>query len=333
MSLSSIFSFETLHLSSVPRHWWRSLALAGVLLIAAEAAARILLAPVGEHLWTYWDADAVDRFEWYRTLAASGNPPDVVFIGDSTAARNIDPAEFSAAAGGLTAYNMGWPANFPLALAANTFELLETGTPPRYVVLVNVPTSYFEDPRVRKLERSVLNSVIGQRHRGEWVAADWLYLARLYPARHYLLAHWLRSARLHAPPARSGFMPHVHESSPNSPSVRRPQSNCAPLPPASQERRATVRELAALARRTGFRLLVLLPPVHGERLRKATEAHARWLSHLAEVEDIQILDFSRSHGMTADDFKDAVHLWHDSASRFSRLLGNHFSRLLRNGNS
>src|SRR4051794_15523132 len=39
----------------------------------------------------YWAADAASQFEYYRRLVRHGPAPDVVIVGDSTAARGLDP--------------------------------------------------------------------------------------------------------------------------------------------------------------------------------------------------------------------------------------------------
>ena len=59
--------------------------------VSAEVCARYALIPTGDY-WEYWNTKAADKFLWYRKLASTNQTPDIVFAGDSTAARGFRAA-------------------------------------------------------------------------------------------------------------------------------------------------------------------------------------------------------------------------------------------------
>lgn len=91
---SSIFSSDTLKLASVPKTWFYSLLLSATIVLLCELAAQSLLEPTGRFP-DYWNREAAIKFEWYRRVVQAGQTPDVLIIGDSTAARNYVPEEIA----------------------------------------------------------------------------------------------------------------------------------------------------------------------------------------------------------------------------------------------
>jgi hypothetical protein len=320
---SSIFSFDTLRPAGMPRAWVLSVVLAALLVGAAELSARILVAPLRSQAWAYWDSDAAKRFEEYRHMAQEGSLPPVVVIGDSLAARNFDPAAFSRAAG-VPAYNMGWPGMFPLALDAIVLPLLEAGTPPRHVLLIQSPTSFIEDERVRRNEAPIVGSIQARRMRGETVPADYLALSKLFLARGEVAAAWRGvGAGWGEAPARAGFMPHMRPKG----GARGPLGT-QEVPPGelADARKAVVRRLLGIARERGFSVTAVVSPTGFDAVPGLVARQRDWLRTLeAEFPGVlTVWDDSGTGVVARDDFKDWLHLWDDAASRFSAHLGERF---------
>jgi len=180
----------------MPRHWLASMALLAAILVGVEVAARVVLAPVGDHLWAYRPAASSRVFEWYRHLATSRRVPNVVAIGDSIGARNFDPEAFKEASGLGSVYSLTQAGNFPLALRSNTLPLLETGDSPEIVILLQWAGSFRDDPRVRQIESGALSPILEARRQGRRLVTDYLYMTRLFPARTLLLNYWIKGKQL-----------------------------------------------------------------------------------------------------------------------------------------
>lgn len=323
---SSIFNFETLDTKSIPRSWILSVLLAMCLVLAAETAARVLLAPIGDRVWTYWAKDAADKFEWYRSQALANSVPDVLVIGDSIGVRNIDVAAFRKAAG-ISAFNLAWPGNFPLALKINTLPLLRDGATPEVVIVAQSPWSYIDSEGVRRNEAVTTSSILAKRANGDRLAADHVHLSRLYPARSWLFDHWIRGRPVITEPLDLGFMPHERTGGRERPEAGlMPHDPDAP-PEFDAARRETLLELLELARARQFQVIVLISPLaHGQRP-AAVDLHVRWLRELRNIyaDVLRVWDFSAYSGLDPTDFKDALHLWADSASDYGRTLGETFA--------
>ncbi len=322
--LSSIFSFNTLDRRSIPRRWVVSILAVAVLFVGAEVVSRVLMAPLGDHVWAYWDPVAADKFEWYRGKADAERTPEVLVIGDSTGARNFDPAAFAAASGVPSAYNMAWPANFARALAVNTLPLLANGAPPRTVILMESVNAFIDLPEVERFERSIVGGVLGKRSRGELVAADVLHLARVYQARFQLIDHWARGKQLVRRPPLLGFMPHTRPADAKAPvpgAIREPDR------PFSSDRRAVLLRLVELAKKRDFRLILTIGPYAWVPWPQAVAAHAAWLSEVAEAnpEHVTFWDLRDTDAVTIDGFRDAQHLWDVDAARLSEWLGRRYA--------
>lgn len=319
---SSIFSFETLRSVELPAHWKASMVLLVVLLLSAELAARVLMAPVGNYLWAYPPASSPGTFEWYRALATTEQTPAVVAIGDSTGARNFDPESFSANSEIGNAYSLARPGNFPLALRSNTLPLLEVGEPPEIVLLFQWAGSFRDDPRVQQIERGSLSPVLEARRNGKAPVTDFVYLSRLYPARKYLWRHWIRGEPLLEPMPFGSFSPLQRRENAVSAVVdvvRVPEETIA----FSEERRDVVRELLRLARDRGFRVVAVVgPQVHPDE-DLVTQRHLAWLGELQATTcaEFAILDLRALPSFDASEFKDNNHLYGEGAARFSERLG------------
>jgi hypothetical protein len=325
---SSIFSFDTLRAGTVPAGWLASVSLAVVLVIAAELVARMLLAPLGGFAWAYWSDEAAVKYESYRRMAAAGAAPDVVVIGDSTAARDFDPVQFERAAGGLSAYNLGWPGNFALALYESVAPLfIESGSDdPRIVVLMQAYVSYTQRPVVQRFERPILNSWVVRNRQDPTALDQRIALLRLYPAARKLKRYWLDgdASFLNAVPKNGGFMPKGGSGGPELGSADGQDATTGAVDVFDPERRATLDGWAAIAKARGFDLLVIVPPWRERPAPAGLPEHVAWLRDRAADHDVAVLDLSGLPVISDREFRDAGHLSPDGAGKLSRLLGRAF---------
>jgi len=323
----SIFSFNTLAIKTVPKSWLLSLLLLSFVLICSEFVARLTLLPLGDQVWAYWSQSAASRFEWYRQQAERGEVPEVLIIGDSSGARNIEPSTFTQSSGVL-AFNLSWPGNFPLALKVNTFPLLKSLPPPKYVLLSQSPWSYIENERVSRNELGIVTSVLARRLKGEFIMADHFYLSRLYQARHYLVKYWLKQAPLVTQPKNFGFLPLLPEQ------VNKKDEEiltCATNEAFSLKRRSTLVELINIAREKKFKLIILIQPLLDCADTKMFKIHFAWLEKLVKQnQDVtELWDYSIDTRLRNDEFMDEMHMWPHGATHFSKILAEDFKKKFR----
>lgn len=326
--LSSIFSSEQLSGLDIPRDWWASMALLAGILVVAELTARVLMAPVGEDLWAYGYGTDPVPFEWFRVLSKEDRAPTVLVIGDSTAARNVDPATVAEAAAVETVYSLAYPGNFPLALRSNTLPLLDSGAAPDIVILFQWPGSLRDDPRVDQIEAGAVSPILEARSSGRLLLSDFLYVTRVFPARRFLLDHWLRDKTLIRPPGDNGFAPLQRPAEAQSQS--QPE---APAPadsgPFSEMRREVIKKLIALAQEHDFLLVAIVGPFRsGDRYLLANR-HLEWLRDLETeaCDNLFVMDLRQMEGIGPELFKDNHHLYADGAQAFSAILGRKISNL------
>lgn len=318
--LSSIFSFETLKAVDLPGHWRASIGLLLLLLVSAELAARILMAPVGEHLWAYSPTASSGSFEWYRHLATSGRTPEVIVIGDSTGARNFDPEAFAAHTEFDDVYSLARAGNFPLALRSNTLPLLEVGDPPNVVLLLQSAGSFRDDPRVGQIERGALSPILEARRDGRRVVTDYLYVARLFPARSLLRRYWIHRQPLLIPYGVGSFSPfEKSDQIANTAATRFPAIEDVKF---SAERREVILELIEIAREREIPLIAVIGPQRDLGEDTVTALHLQWLRELeaATCGDIAVLDLRNAPYVEFADYKDNIHLYSDGAAIFSAHL-------------
>jgi hypothetical protein len=301
-----------------------------LLLGAAELLARLLLAPLGAS-WEYWEAEAAAKFERYRELASTGEAPDVLIVGDSTGARDIDPDALRAGLGAAAeAYNLAWPSNFPLAFRCTTLPLLAEGLDaPRLVVASLSPRSFLDHPSTKRLEENLLSSRYCRRLAGESSLGERLYLRRIEHVLPVLLARPREvSAR--------GFMPHRTTKLKGGQAGPAPEASADPSDrPAeealSAERLALIRELGALSKARGFRLVFLIPPRLGTTPGKPNALTAAYLAALEAAREeygFTILDQSYAPYLSAEHFYDTGHLRFEGAQLFSKELAKALAPLL-----
>jgi hypothetical protein len=335
----SIFSFETLRLGARPAGLFAAPLIALALLLLAEGGARLLLANQ-DRSWEYWDASAADKFEGYRREALAGAPPDVLVVGDSSAARDIDPgALLSGLPAGMRAYNLGWPANFPVAFRCTTLPLLAAGyAAPKLVVASLSVKSFVDDPRGLRLEEGVLSSYFCRRQNGELSLSDRIYLTRL---RHFLSFLFpLRPEEILA----DGFMP-LREPKKAAGAARAPREPAGRQPAAAAEaqteegalglapeRLEVIYELGRLARARGFALIVVIPPrwglAAGSPLDRLTADYREALEEAAGELGFTVLDMSRAPFLSEEHFYDGGHLLAEGAAVFSKEIAKTAAALL-----
>ena len=331
-SHSSIFSFETLRPAGIPGGWLASVLIAVVAVTAAEIVARGLLAPLGGYARPYWDDSAAAKFEAYRHLAANGAAPDVVVIGDSTAARDFDPHEFAATADGLDAYNLGWPGNFALSLYESTAPVFaeESGSYPKAIVLMQAFSAYTNRPTVARFERPILNSWMVRFRRDPKSLDQRIALLRVYPAIRQLKRYWVDGDRafLSAVPDSLGYMPKAKIGGAAG-GADEPEENGEAAPRNADAfepvRLATFDRWAEIARDRDIELLVVVPPRRSDSSPEILADYIAWLTGRAADQGVVVLDFASLRRIPDDAFRDAGHLNRGGAARFSRLLGKAFA--------
>jgi hypothetical protein len=274
---------------------------------AAELVARSAIAPIGDY-WEYWSPQAAAKFEKYRSDISRGKAPDILIVGDSTGARDIDPAVLVESGAADSAFNLAWPANFPLAFEQSTSPLLRNEVVPKLVIVSFSPTAFFGTPRVIRFEESILASAYCRRLQGERQASDVFYLARLRPALPFFRSWW--TGKKLPQPASAGFMPLTGSST--TPDVEEEAHGFG------DDRFAVVAALRDAAQRRGFDLLVIVPPrTRSSELRRAVEA--TYVSRLA-ANGIRYLDFRDAQFLSPRDFYDQGHLNREGARSFSEHI-------------
>jgi hypothetical protein len=311
MSRSSIFSFETLRLSGPrPANFARALLVAVVSVIAAEEVARVVVKPYGRYP-DYWDTASAQKFEPYRRAVERGAAPGIVIVGDSTAARDLDPRVIGQMAG-TDGYSLAWPGAFALALRDCVLPMLAEGSrPPGTVIAAFSPGAFVDDPQSIQLEAPLRSSVACRTLRGDWHPTTMLALTRL---------KWVwdsaRGAGLYVDKRidEAGFMP--LEGMIPTPAVR--ESAVRPVwRPIMRERFDALRALARLAGAQRFRLIIVVPPME-----RPGPYDADYLAALQTLpaDTVRVLDYRQPPFLAPDDFYDAMHLNRQGAEKLSRRL-------------
>lgn len=327
MSRSSIFSFETLRTDGLlPRTKLIALTIVLLMLVTAEGLARIALRPTGDY-WEYWNKESADKFLWYRHKNSASTAADIVIIGDSTAARDFIPSEFSQACNGKTAFNLGWPANFPLAMEQTTLPLLDLPyRAPDTVICSISPKAFTGHPLNRAFETPILASAFARHQRGETLVSDYVYLTRLYSAREFA-SGWFSGEGLFEPPKDGGAMPlKGQEESGHRPATKGDLFDKTGF---ERKRLEVIDRLAEIARYRNFQLVFVIPPRTFEHRSELEEKFIGILSEKAADYGFQVWDVRRLPPLEAKHFFDPGHLNRTGAELYSQTLA---GRLCREGN-
>ncbi len=318
MFLSSIFSSRTTSFSDARGgSSLKTLALVLCLVGGAEAAARAALRPIGDY-WAYWTPAAAAKFESYRSNVRRGTPPRVLVVGDSTGARDIDPRPLAEATG-RTAFNLAWPANFPLAFKSCTLPLLETGTRPDLVVASFIPSGFLDSNSARRFEQAILESSYCRRQREQISASDYSYLARIRPSLPFLRSWW--TGRSLPTVKNLGFMPLT--GSDDAPEVPTRMAGF------EDQRFAAIEDLYRAGHQFTFQVVVLIPP----RRDPTAELRRAETEYLARLErcGFEYVDYREPSFLTASDFHDRNHLNAHGAQALSQALGAELARRVAAG--
>lgn len=309
---SSTFSFRTLDLSDIRGSGaWKAVALTVCLVGGAELVARRAVAPIGSY-WEYWTPQAAAKFEGYRAMLRTGRVPRLVIVGDSTAARDIDPAALGTHGNG-DAYNLAWPANFPMAFQRSTLPLLQSGPTPHVVIVSFSPSAFTGTGQVKRFEASILSSAYADP--GQHRIARLSYLARLRAALPFRRSWW--TGRGLPRPALEGFMP-LEGIDPA------PASGADDGGHFERARFSVVDELIATARARGFDVIVVIPP----RLDPSPDRQAVEEDYVRALraKRYPYVDFREAPFLQRVDFHDASHLNDVGARIYSKELGEAIER-------
>lgn len=153
--------------------WCIALAMVGL----AEAGARLALGD--DDRWQYWNRTMATKVATLRRLDASGRAPDLLVLGDSSAAFDLHPVVLDEVLG-TRSYNLGSAGNYPASFDVTVLQgiLPSLGFTPKQVVVSFAEHGF--DPAHAGQTARVLSSPLGLRMRGERVWGDWLYLVRVH---------------------------------------------------------------------------------------------------------------------------------------------------------
>lgn len=322
--LSSIFSSKTVStIGRAPRAFVLTIAMALLLFVIAEGMSRAIIGKVGRR-WEYWDKMAAIKFEDYRTQVSSNAGPDIVVIGDSTAARDLDPRSMSKDyLSGKDIYNLAWPANFPLAFRVTTLPLLrEPYQAPRIVIASFTPQSFTDNPRVDEFEQEILKSTYCQHLLGNYSFADKFFLPRLRSAMPFIHDRLKPDEEFNELRKNRGFMP-------SEAGVKddRTADSATSDSQIVDSRFDVLIELAELSQQRKFDLYILIPPVSPRLMAPTADIYQKYLARLQSAQNkygFTIIDKRHTDFMTAEYFKDGIHLTRSGAELFSSTLPREF---------
>lgn len=320
--LSSIFSFDTLSLSSErPRGTLRAIALCVFFFLGAELGARVLLNGLDRH-WMYWSPTAAVKFEAYRSRLEAGNAPDVLVIGDSTAARNIDPAHIADAVPKLaTSMSVGLPGYVLKAMERDFLPLLEQGeSVPKVAVVSFLPLSCTEHHAILENEKQIFASRYFREIEGEHFVGDYFYLARLLDSRSLIRQSLRKKGPGQELPA-NGFMP-LRGRSPDWDLFAVGPDEGPPELSISEERFSILKKLADICRARNIRLVFAVPPTLDNRLfsKELAQMYADRLRTLATEDGVHTFDGRTLSTLEEKHYWDPLHLNRDGAQLFGDWL-------------
>lgn len=241
---------------------WPVWAVALGLVVCGELAARAF--GPREAGWDAWSRVFATKLATLEQRYARGEGPQLLVVGDSTAAFNIMPGALEEATG-LRAFNLGTPGNFPRSFDVVMRQGVLPALPVQPDVLVVSFSSFSLQPDVVGQAPVILASPIARRARGSFVWADHIALVRLHER-----LRLLREPPPHKTVARmAGYEPY-----PDALTRRRRQPRLAqqlPAPPAwlgtapppvplEGDPLGPVRALIDDAERADIRVVLVSPP-------------------------------------------------------------------------
>jgi hypothetical protein len=306
----------------------RAFVLALLVVLAAEGAARMLITTDD---WRYWGPTPAVKQEMLDQMITREGVPDVLFLGDSTAAYDFRPKSFDEASG-LRSFNMGVPGNVPLAFDASIRMglLSELEQQPRFYVVSFVPTGFFHVAWVERVEQSILTSPISRSNRGLHVWGDYIAMARAQ-------GNWrIGSTRSYVHPMvynEAGFeditliekarpRTRLEKVLPLAP-LRLTQTRHHPDRVSFAERLQALANLVSHARDNDVQLIITIPRLRRSELkRRRFQRFKTAVNRLGRANGVPIWDYSSSK------FPLAIgnHMGQEGASEFSAHLGRRITR-------
>lgn len=293
---------------------WTSLVVALVLLLTGEFVARPVIRFAGRAPG-YWDPYAAVKFEEYRRRVTHGCPPDILVVGDSTAAYDIDRAALLAALPRrVHAYNLGWPGNFPHAFRVTTLPLLDAPAPAGLVIVSFANGGFFRDVEaVRRSEAQIVDSPYGREISGRSRLTDHIALLQLQRAWPFIRERWRIYPRFEEVRRRDGFMSMPGPGSGVVTGAWPPNDD----QPISQDRLGVVEDVAKLSIARAFTMVVVVPPMP-ETLDARPNRYTAALISLQRRYGFRLLHLRWRLATTH--FYDRYHLNSEGAARYSEQL-------------
>lgn len=305
-----------------PRDTLGAMGLAVILVVGTEVLVRGPVSGLGK-LPDYWDARAASRFEYYRLLVQEARTPTMLVVGDSTAARDLDVRLVARESGVDSGLNIGWPANFPMALECTTLPLLRLRPSPRFVVLSLSPKSLTDLPRIVEFEAGVLSSPICKEALGGATVSRNVALTRLRRSIPYLVDEAMRTGAT-KPPPMMGFMP-LGPVKKGEGNVGTTSSSNGPLR-LSGRRLAVISEIARVLKHNNSTLIVVIPPTsdNSATVTAVTAVRTAYRSAMDAMQSagtLRLVDGMSPESPGGLSFYDWDHLDAAGAAEFSLWLG------------
>ena len=242
------------------------LAVALLLVGLAEVSARAVLQD--DTRWLYWNRTMASKVRFIKRQSDQGRTPDMLVLGDSSAAFNIVPKVLDEGYERRT-FNLGSAGNFARSFDVVMRQYVLDELPDPDVYIVSFAGRGFLPESVGQSAR-ILSSPIGQHLQGKRVWGDWLYLVRLH--------HILRLLRDPEPTPtlfrNRGFEPYLValKRRARRPGLAKrlpppPRLLIRPRPPAPDVEEDPMQPLRNLFQRAadrGIRVVMLSPPFEPE---------------------------------------------------------------------
>lgn len=296
---------------------FRTAMLALLVVVVAEVGARLWLGDDDD--WKFWRIPVGERID---LLEARPRAPDVLFVGDSTAATNLVPEAFMNNSP-YTAFNLGTRGNLVGSFEPTMIDHVLPGlhNQPRAFLVSFSGASFTYSPFFADVVDQVNSSLYARSARGELIWGDWFALARIRHLIRGRMPHQIVAPGLDASHGWRSWEQTNGNKRPNAKTKvpRAPWSRNKPRPKAKRglnpEHLSVVERLGAMA---GDRpVVVVIPPI-------GRDAPAGLVDGLTEraPDNVHVWDYSRGDFARGD----GAHLRAKSARAFTRVLAERFTR-------
>ena len=323
--LSSIFSFETPQFRRIDgRGSLTAIVVALALIAVAETGARVAIGPTGNH-WEYWSRGAADKFVWYRQLAIEDETPEIVFAGDSTAARGFLPRTAKEhVPDAVTAFNLAASGNFTRAFEQSTVPLLRPPyAPPKVLVVAFGSPQFVGESGKFQSEEIILSCAYCRRAQDKFVLGDHLFLSRIQHATSFWRS-WFSGTGLGQQPRDGGAdLAKGQQAVTAARRTPRPADDSeAGTKSFSEKRFKTILDLVKLAQERGFKLVVVIPPtlLPSERQLEVESEYLRRLREIKAEDVLAVVDGRLTPGLAEEHFFNSGHLNGTGAPIFTKYV-------------